>query len=86
MSKRPDPIDSSAAGECPDMSMAPPPLSDSDIIGLGKYKYMPLPDVPVSFYEWMVKEQIEAPRVYRGVRWIQVMDWLRSKRETGAKD
>lgn len=64
----------------PDMSAAPPPLTDECQIGFGPYKYMRLGDVPVSFFVWMVKEHNEYPRASRPLQWIRVIEWLRSKR------
>jgi len=63
----------------PDLSSIPAPLTDDDIIGFGTYRYMKLADVPVSFLEWMVDSMIEYPRVERSLRWMQVIDWIKSK-------
>jgi len=64
----------------PDLSSAPAPLTDEDIIGFGPHRYMRLGDVPVSFFVWMVKEHNEYPRASRPPQWTRVIEWLRGKR------
>ncbi len=63
----------------PNLSSIPKPLTDDDIMGFGKYSNIPLKDVPVRHFEWMVKEMTDYPRVDRSLRWMQVIDWLKKK-------
>ena len=56
-----------------------PPLTDECHMPIGKYKGTQMKDVPVEYYDWMVQEYIDAPRVYRGVGWLRVMEWIRNK-------
>lgn len=62
-----------------DLSKAEKKLTDTDPMPFGRYKGVMMIDVPVSFYEWMVRTQNESPRTYRGTQWVRVMTWLRSK-------
>ncbi|MFZ1751440.1 MAG: hypothetical protein WAU01_14670 [Saprospiraceae bacterium] len=61
-----------------DLSDLPPPLTESDLCGLGRYAHIPLSDVPIDFFEWMVRDQIQYPRVQRSTRWRMVMTYIRS--------
>lgn len=63
----------------PDLSSIPPALTDDDIIGFGQYSNIPLRDVPVRYFQWMVREMEDYPRVDRSLRWMQVIDWIKSK-------
>lgn len=56
-----------------------PKLTDSDPIPIGRYKGTKMMDVPIGFYQWMVRIEKDAPRASKGSDWIRVMDWLRSK-------
>ncbi len=58
---------------------ARPPLTDDDPCGLSPYVETPLRDVPIGYFEWMVRKTAEAPRVYHGIQWVRVMQWIKSK-------
>ena len=62
-----------------DLSKAENKLTDTDPMPFGRYKGVIMIEVPVSFYEWMVRTQNESPRTYHGTQWVRVMTWLRSK-------
>lgn len=63
----------------PDLSSIPQALTDDDIIGFGPHKNKKLSEVPISFIAWMVDQMAQYPRVDRSLRWMQVIDWLKSK-------
>lgn len=64
----------------PDLSSIPRALTDDDKIGFGPHKDKPLSEVPISFLQWMVQQMIEYPRVDRSLRWMQVIDYIKSKK------
>lgn len=63
-----------------DRDRIPPPLTDDCCCGIGKYVYVPLKDVPISFFEWMVRITQEAPRVARSPQWTRVLKYIHSKK------
>lgn len=66
--------------ETPDLSAAPSPLTDDDVVGFGQYENTKLRDVPVKYLEWMVQNELDYPRVRRSAKWIAVMNWIKSKK------
>lgn len=60
--------------------MIPDPLTDDDVVGFGTYRDTKLAAVPIEYFDWMVRHHLEYPRVQRSVRWILVIDYIRSHR------
>jgi len=56
---------------------APKMLTHYDKCGIGKFKNIPLKDVPTTFFQWMHESEKLSPRVWRGHQWVQVMIYLR---------
>ena len=65
----------------PDLSSAPAPLTDDDVVGFGRFRDTKLSKVPVWYIAWMVEQVTDYPRVARSERWIQVIEWLKSKKK-----
>jgi hypothetical protein len=55
---------------------APNMLTGSDPCGIGKFRETPLQDVPMSFFEWIRREEAMYPRLWRGERWLAVIIYL----------
>jgi uncharacterized protein (DUF3820 family) len=66
--------------DTPDLSEAPTPLTDDDVLGFGQYADTKLKDVPITYLQWMVQNEIDYPRSQRSKRWITVMNWIKSKK------
>lgn len=66
--------------ETPDLSAAPSPLTDDDVLGFGQYADTKLKDVPLKHFEWMVQNELDYPRYQRSPKWISVMNWIKSKK------
>jgi hypothetical protein len=56
-----------------------PPLTGDDPCGLGIHTDTKLRDVPIGFFEWMVRMEEEKPlTLHRSKQWIRVIDYIRT--------
>jgi hypothetical protein len=56
-----------------------PPLTDNDPCGLGKHADTLIKDVPISYFEWMVQQEIDKPlTLHRSRQWQRVMAYIRT--------